>query len=79
MVGSALRAARLQIDVNPFALLEKRPSRQDVIDSPIFVFVERTRAKMIQKRELLPAGIEIAEYGHKSPKENILEASLTLP
>src|SRR5262245_12967070 len=46
-----------------------RPRRKDVIDSPAFVLIQRTRFQVIPECELLPFWIKPSKYINEAPRQ----------
>ena len=61
---------RLQVDFSPQAFVRQWSGRQNVIDAPAFVGIQRTRRLVIPEGELLPFRIE--------PHEDIAESLTTV-
>src|SRR6185369_17695848 len=71
VIRGAGSTARFDIHRNFFASLGQGPRRKNVIDAPAFVLVERARAEIVPKRELLSLGIQLAKDVNKAPRRRI--------
>ena len=75
MIGGRRGSARFDVDLDLRAFVDHRRGREDMIDAPSLIFVERAGAQIIPQGKLLPIGVKLPEDIHKSTSQRLFRGA----